>query len=145
MDATQLSGHPQPHTASDPHSSPPDPTSSAPNTTDGDAKQLNLTPNPDSSTLSKPEDLSKATAAGDNIESSPISPTTSTQSIVRISLLLTTGSRHPMTITRNYLKKRSVVPEDGDTYSITVYQLKQLIWNDWRSGMYDLITCSIDY
>jgi hypothetical protein len=43
-----------------------------------------------------------------------------------------------MSITRNFLKKRNVNLEDGDPYNITVYQLKQLIWNDWRSGNYDL-------
>jgi hypothetical protein len=77
-----------------------------------------------------------AAAAADNIESSPTTPPTAQSSSVRISLLLTSGSRHPMNITKNYLKKRNSMPEDGDPYSLTVYQLKQLIWNDWRSGSF---------
>jgi len=141
MDATPLSEHPHPHTTSDPQSSPPDQTSSASKTAIDDPTQSNPTPILDSTTVLAPDGTSKPTSAGDNIEASPITPTTSTQSVVRISLLLTTGSRHPMTVTRNYLKKRNMVPEDGDPYNITVYQLKQLIWNDWRSGAYNPIIC----
>lgn len=56
--------------------------------------------------------------------------------VVRISLLLTTGTRHPMALTRNYLRKRNMLPDDEDPFSITVYQLKQMIWNDWKPGMF---------
>lgn len=49
-----------------------------------------------------------------------------------ITLLLTTGARHPYKIDERYLKKRNVVVDDMDPYNISVYTLKELIWRDWR-------------
>jgi hypothetical protein len=51
-----------------------------------------------------------------------------------ITLLLTTGSRHPFTIDGKYLRKRSVNVEDNDPFLMSVYTLKELIWREWRSG-----------
>lgn len=51
-----------------------------------------------------------------------------------ITLLLTTGSRHPFTIDRKYLRKRSVNVENFDPFLMSVYTLKELIWREWRSG-----------
>jgi hypothetical protein len=51
-----------------------------------------------------------------------------------ITLLLTTGSRHPFTIDGKYLKKRSITVENNDPFAISVYTLKELIWREWRSG-----------
>ena len=51
-----------------------------------------------------------------------------------ITLLLTTGSRHPFTIDGKYLKKRSVNVENSDPFLMSVYTLKELIWREWRSG-----------
>lgn len=51
-----------------------------------------------------------------------------------ITLLLTTGSRHPFTIDGKYLKKRSVNVENYDPFLMSVYTLKELIWREWRSG-----------
>ena len=56
---------------------------------------------------------------------------------VNITLLLTTGARHPFTIDQKYLKSRNVAPgsEDVDPFQISVYTMKELIWRDWREGM----------
>ena len=51
-----------------------------------------------------------------------------------ITLLLTTGSRHPFTIDGKYLRKRSVNVENNDPFAMSVYTLKELIWREWRSG-----------
>ena len=51
-----------------------------------------------------------------------------------ITLLLTTGSRHPFTIDGNYLRKRSVNVENFDPFLMSVYTLKELIWREWRPG-----------
>ncbi|KAJ5107287.1 hypothetical protein N7456_003962 [Penicillium angulare] len=50
-----------------------------------------------------------------------------------ITLLLTTGSRHPFTIDGKYLRKRSVSVENNDPFTMSVYTLKELIWREWRS------------
>ncbi|KAJ5312840.1 hypothetical protein N7508_003670 [Penicillium antarcticum] len=50
-----------------------------------------------------------------------------------ITLLLTTGSRHPFTIDGKYLRKRSVNVENSDPFLMSVYTLKELIWREWRS------------
>lgn len=52
-----------------------------------------------------------------------------------ITLLLTTGARHPFRIDRKYLKRRSVKVENDDPFNMSVYTLKELIWREWRSGM----------
>lgn len=51
-----------------------------------------------------------------------------------ITLLLTTGARHPFTIDGKYLQKRSVNVENYDPFAMSVYTLKELIWREWRSG-----------
>jgi hypothetical protein len=55
-----------------------------------------------------------------------------------ITLLLTSGARHPYKLDEKYLTKRNVevpgVTEDGkkDPFSISVYTLKELILREWR-------------
>ncbi|KAK0388486.1 hypothetical protein NLU13_4730 [Sarocladium strictum] len=59
--------------------------------------------------------------------------------VCQITLLLTTGTRHPYKIDARYLAKRSVpVPEtteagQPDPFSISIYTLKELILREWRS------------
>lgn len=53
---------------------------------------------------------------------------------LHITLLLTTGSRHPFTIDGKYLRKRSVNVDNNDPFAMSVYTLKELIWREWRSG-----------
>lgn len=52
-----------------------------------------------------------------------------------ITLLLTTGARHPFRIDEKYLKKRNVSVTDNDAFNMSVYTLKELIWREWREGM----------
>ncbi|GAB1198489.1 ubiquitin-related domain-containing protein [Aspergillus pseudonomiae] len=49
-----------------------------------------------------------------------------------ITLLLTSGSRHPFKIDGKYLRKRSVNVENNDPFAMSVYTLKELIWREWR-------------
>ena len=51
-----------------------------------------------------------------------------------ITLLLTSGARHPYKIDEKYLKKRGVNVESNDPVNMSVYTLKELIWREWRDG-----------
>lgn len=59
--------------------------------------------------------------------------------VCNITLLLTSGSRHPYKLDAKYLARRNVaVPEETegghpDPFSISVYTLKELILREWRS------------
>lgn len=56
-----------------------------------------------------------------------------------ITLLLTTGARHPFKIDSKYLRKRNVNVPDYDPFAMSVYTLKELIWREWRSGMLEIV------
>lgn len=74
-----------------------------------------------------PEPLSDASdAAAKEVEHSGPSLT--------ITLLLTTGSRHPFEIDGKYLRKRGINVENNDPFAMSVYTLKELIWKEWRQG-----------
>jgi hypothetical protein len=65
--------------------------------------------------------------------------------VIIINLLLSsTGTRHPYRIDQKYLAKRNVTAEnetgDFDPFVISVYTLKELIWRDWREGMFMLVS-----
>ena len=57
----------------------------------------------------------------------------------RITLLLTSGSRHPYKLDAKYLARRNVAMPDEtengqpDPFSISVYTLKELILREWRT------------
>jgi hypothetical protein len=53
-----------------------------------------------------------------------------------ITLLLTTGARHPFKIDGKYLRKRAVNVDNNDPFSLSVYTLKELIWREWRPGRF---------
>ena len=59
--------------------------------------------------------------------------------VCNITLLLTSGSRHPYKIDARYLSRRNVaIPEETesgqpDPFSISIYTLKELILREWRS------------
>lgn len=59
--------------------------------------------------------------------------------VCNITLLLTSGSRHPYKIDGKYLNRRNVIIPDEtdnglpDPFSISVYTLKELILREWRS------------
>ena len=51
-----------------------------------------------------------------------------------ITLLLTSGARHPYRIDERYLKKRNVSVEADNPINLSIYDLKNLIWREWRDG-----------
>lgn len=77
-------------------------------------------------------------AIGPAIEASPPAVVNEAGPVLVITLLLTSGARHPYKIDEKYLTKRNVnvtgVTEGGkkDPYSISVYTLKELILREWR-------------
>ena len=78
-------------------------------------------------------------AIGPSIDNMPTSIVTSEAGpVLVITLLLTSGARHPYKIDEKYLTKRNVtvpgVTENGkkDPLSISVYTLKELILREWR-------------
>ncbi|KAJ5894220.1 hypothetical protein N7495_005911 [Penicillium taxi] len=74
--------------------------------------------------LAKPDDTSKEVETEADAEDTGPS--------LVITLLLTTGSRHPFTIDGKYLRKRNVNVENHDPFAMSVYTLKELIWREWR-------------
>ena len=74
-------------------------------------------------------------AIGSAIEETP-TQTSSSAGTLSITLMLTTGQRHPYKIDEKYLRSRKMEPKDAsgafDPKGITGYQLKELIWIDWR-------------
>lgn len=85
-----------------------------------------------------PAELNRAEteAIGPSTDVPAAKPDNSNGPVVVITLLLTTGARHPYKIDEKYLKKRNVNVEAMDPYNITVYILKELIWRDWREGTF---------
>jgi hypothetical protein len=65
----------------------------------------------------------------------PIPKDESTGPILMITLLLTTGARHPFKIDPKYLSKRNVDVQGNDPFNLSVYKLKELILREWRDGM----------
>lgn len=52
-----------------------------------------------------------------------------------IVLLLITGTRYPIKIDANYLRKRDITVDNNDPFAMSVYTLKELIWRSWQEGM----------
>jgi hypothetical protein len=102
------------------------------------------TSNNEASTGAPPAQITRldSVAIGPHIEDAPvITPVVSHSEagpVLIITLLLTSGARHPYKIDERYLTKRNVnvpgVTEAGrkDPYSISVYTLKELILREWR-------------
>ena len=59
-------------------------------------------------------------------------------------LLHSTDTRHPYILNEKYLKRRNVEVADNDPVNLTVYNLKDLIWRDWREGTWAPIVLHID-
>ncbi|KAL9099518.1 MAG: hypothetical protein Q9163_004998 [Psora crenata] len=53
--------------------------------------------------------------------------------VLYITLLLTTGARHPFRLDQKYLKKRHVEVEGNNPVNMSLYKLKELILRDWRN------------
>ncbi|KAK4494312.1 hypothetical protein PRZ48_014610 [Zasmidium cellare] len=66
----------------------------------------------------------------------PISTAASAGPTLNISLMLTTGVRHPYKIDEKYLRNRKAEAHNAegqfDPREISGYKLKELIWTDWR-------------
>ncbi|KAL9089992.1 MAG: hypothetical protein Q9165_005521 [Trypethelium subeluteriae] len=77
-------------------------------------------------------------AIGPSSDDPPLQHDSSTGPAVMITLLLTSGARHPYKVDEKYLRRRNVsvdeVDQNGamDPFAISVYTLKELIWRDWR-------------
>ena len=54
--------------------------------------------------------------------------------ILMITLLLTTGARHPFKLDSKYLARRNVEVQGNDPFNLSVYKLKELILREWREG-----------
>jgi hypothetical protein len=80
-----------------------------------------------------------AVVGGAEIVESTVSPQSKERSSCIITLLMTSGTRHPYRVDERYLTKRNVeipgVLADGrkDPFSISVYTLKELILREWRA------------
>jgi hypothetical protein len=96
------------------------------------------TEEPLTKTLSHTESLEPkfSTAIGPSSDQPNLSAKESNESepALVITLLLTTGARHPFKIDGKYLRKRAVNVADQDPFSLSVYTLKELIWREWRPG-----------
>lgn len=68
-----------------------------------------------------------------------VAPGHSEGPVCNITLLLTSGSRHPYRIDAKYLSRRNVAIPDAneagqpDPFSISIYTLKELILREWRN------------
>ena len=49
-----------------------------------------------------------------------------------VTLLLTSGARHPFKLDSKYFAKRSVDVPGNDPFNLSVYKLKELILREWR-------------
>jgi len=65
----------------------------------------------------------------------PVPKDESTGPTLMITLLLTTGARHPFKIDPKYLLKRNVDVQGNDPFNLSVYKLKELILREWREGI----------
>ncbi|KAA8908377.1 hypothetical protein FN846DRAFT_755686, partial [Sphaerosporella brunnea] len=70
------------------------------------------------------------TAAAAEPESKP-AITASTNSL-SITVLVQSGVRHSFTLDRAYLERHAIAGTTGDPLDISVWQLKECIWKDWR-------------
>ena len=64
----------------------------------------------------------------------PLSKEAESGQVLLITLLLTNGARHPYKIDEKYLKKRNVSVESDNPINLSIYDLKNLIWREWRDG-----------
>ncbi|KAK7511646.1 ubiquitin-related domain-containing protein [Phyllosticta citriasiana] len=116
----------------DPSLSPPPPPPPPPPPADAPDK----TAQPESSSTASAPALgvvrSETEAIGPASDTPAAKPDTTAGPVVVITLLLTSGARHPYKIDEKYLRKRNVAPDNMDPFNISVYTLKELIWRDWR-------------
>ncbi|KAI6811406.1 hypothetical protein KC332_g12047 [Hortaea werneckii] len=124
-------------------SSPPAPQPSHPDSTHPDTAATpapTTNPPPSEPSQDRPTHTRKPSEALGPATETPITspPTnTSTGPVLLITLMLTTGQRHPYKIDEKYLANRNTTTtktgEDFDPLSLSGYKLKELIWTDWRN------------
>jgi hypothetical protein len=159
---TSIEGTAQPHPLTHPDTAiatssssgmlqPTVPTEGAETAQNPTAEALSTTETPTDTLSTEPPAASTSTAPEfSRLDSVAIGPSTDTAlapstSVVNtanpvciITLLLTSGARHPYKLDEKYLAKRNVVvpgvTESGkkDPFSISVYTLKELILREWR-------------
>ncbi|RMY96980.1 hypothetical protein D0862_08298 [Hortaea werneckii] len=122
-----------------PPQQPSHPDSGQPDTAVAPATTTNPPPSqqdPSTHTRKPSEALGPATETPLPNPTSTTSPTTGP--VLLITLMLTTGQRHPYKIDEKYLANRNTTAttktgEDFDPLRLSGYKLKELIWTDWRS------------
>jgi hypothetical protein len=75
-----------------------------------------------------------STAIGPSSDS-PVVPAKDSESAgptLLITLLLTSGARHPFKLDHKYLNKRNVDVPQNDPFNLSVYKLKELVLREWR-------------
>ena len=75
-----------------------------------------------------------STAIGPSSDS-PIVPSKDAEATgptLTMTLLLTSGARHPFKLDAKYLSKRNVEVAGSDPFNMSVYKLKELILREWR-------------
>ncbi|KAI7284393.1 hypothetical protein KC345_g2281 [Hortaea werneckii] len=136
--------HPEQSAATTSSSPPPQPQSSHPDSAQPDTTAIPATstnPPPSKPSQDRPTHTRKPSEALGPATETPITnPTTSTGPVLLITLMLTTGQRHPYKIDEKYLANRNTpttsttkTGEAFDPLSLSGYKLKELIWTDWRS------------
>jgi Ubiquitin-2 like Rad60 SUMO-like len=139
--SSSSSGMLQPTSPTDGAEATQNPTIEAASTT-GAQKDAFSTEPPAATTRTTPE-LSRldSAAIGPSTDAAIAPPTSGANTanpVCIITLLLTSGARHPYKLDEKYLTKRNVevpgVTESGkkDPFSISVYTLKELILREWR-------------
>jgi hypothetical protein len=91
-------------------------------------------PPPIPETAAVPVSRTFSTAIGPSSDS-PVVPSKdeeATGPTLLITLLLTSGARHPFKLDSKYLNKRHVTVLDNDPFNLSVYKLKELILREWR-------------
>ncbi|EXJ84828.1 hypothetical protein A1O3_05501 [Capronia epimyces CBS 606.96] len=75
-----------------------------------------------------------STAIGPSSDSPvvPAKDSEATGPILTLTLLLTSGARHPFRLDGRYLTKRNVNVVGNDPFNLSVYNLKELILREWR-------------
>ncbi|KAI7058857.1 hypothetical protein KC328_g11128 [Hortaea werneckii] len=138
---TSSSSPAPPQQPSHPDSTQPDTAAAATTTTTTDPPPSQPQQDPSTHTRQPSEALGPAT---ETAIPNPTSPKSPTGPVLLITLMLTTGQRHPYKIDEKYLANRNTSAttttktggkEEGefDPLSLSGYKLKELIWTDWRS------------
>jgi hypothetical protein len=85
-------------------------------------------PNADDATTTPSVPLKDSSSNNDN----NTSPPAVAGPILTVTLLLTSGARHPFKLDSKYFAKRNVDVPSNDLFNLSVYKLKELILREWR-------------